>query len=383
MERRTKGTGSITPVEGYKDKWRIRWQVSLKPRKWGSATIRGSKRKAEELLRQKQQQFEKGYVPKSKETVGEYLQEWLDGYGNNKLEPKTLQVYRQYIANYITPENISDIELQKLDPSHLQRIYAQMQGRGLSPITIHHLHRILHRACVVAIGQDKLPAHKNPCAKERVFLPKINKKKVKPWPEDTLRKFFDIAKDNKFRDVYHLAVLTGLRRGEICALQWSSVDIDRKGISVVASLEKLTGTQPRLKIPKSGTSDRVISISEEVVELLRKVQSQQITTKAVLGNEWNSDGWVFCTPKGGPIVPDRLTQDFGAIVKGHGLPDMTLHGLRHQFASLLLKKGVDLKVTQELMGHANVSITADTYSHLLPGAQQEAVSRLNGIVSLN
>lgn len=385
QERRVKGTGSIVlakPGESTRNQvWRLRWEVPAQrgKRKWESATVRGSRAEAERTMRQKQQQLEKGYVARDKQTVGEYLAWWLDNYGENKIRARTLRGYRQYIRSYTFP--IADIELQKLRPGHVQGLYKKMQEDGLSGTTITQMHRILHRAFVIAIGLEKL--NNNPAAKERVFTPAKVPTEMNVWDEATLQRFFDLAQDHRFRDVFLLAVLTGLRRGELCGLKWDAVDFDQGTISVAWSLDREPGGKITLTEPKNKWSRRLITMGEDIAALLHSVHQKQLEMREQIGDDWNGEGWVFCSLEGGPTIPDSVTQGFAALLKRHGIPKIRLHDLRHEFASLLLKRGVDLKVTSELMGHANVGITADIYSHLLPGMQREAISRLDGIVKVS
>ena len=275
--------------------------------------------------------------------------------------------------------SIAGKELQKLTSDDIQKLYSQLLSKGLSGATVLQFHRIISKALTVAVGKGKILS--NPCAKGKVFPPAKEQHEMRVWDEDTLYTFFQEAKDSRFRDFYHLAVLTGMRRSEICALTWDNVDFNSRTLSVMGSIHRIKGLGMVIAPPKTRRSRRQIDLSDEVVDLLRTVRGQQVAMKAVLGNEWNSDNWVFANPEGGPTVPDQVTQEFARIIKKAALPHIRLHDLRHQCATLLFKRGVSAKVMSELLGHSSISITLDTYSHVLPGMQREAVSLLDGIVT--
>lgn len=218
MQRRTKGSGTIQ--ERPDNKWRIRYQVQDKPRKWGSQTINGTRKMAEKALREKLVTLDSGdYVPKTKETVGEFLQSFVNGHCATKLTPKTAQGYKGYIDRYCQP--ISRLPLQGLPPAKIQSIYSELRGRNLSNTTVLQLHRVLHKAFVVAVREGKLT--RNPC--DAVTPPKKNSKQAEVWNTDNLERFKNAAQDTRYYDVYRLALRTGMHRSEIAGLRWSDVDL--------------------------------------------------------------------------------------------------------------------------------------------------------------
>jgi integrase len=150
------------------------------------------------------------------------------------------------VARYAGP--ISERELQKLTAAEIQAMYSKMLAQGLSGTTVLQWHRILHKALSVAEGQGKIPF--NPSAKGKVLPPPKADCEMTVWDEDTLYRFFEFAKDTYFRDIYHLAVLTGMRRSELCTVKWTNVDFNNRTISVTSSLHRLKGREIKIQPPK-------------------------------------------------------------------------------------------------------------------------------------
>jgi integrase len=359
--------------------WRVRWDIPSidGKRRCQTETVKGSRREAERVLRERLAALDKGeFIPKSSETVGSYLQSWLDGYGRTNITPRTLWGYQGYITRYITP-TIGNIPLQKLQPGQIQKVYADMLERGLSHTTVIQLGWILHRAFAIAVKEGKLL--RNPV--DATTLPKKQHVELKMWDSHTLEKFMEVARDSRFYDVFGLDLVTGLRRSELCGLKWENVDLLAGRLSVVSTIQRITGLGLVEGKPKTDRSRRSIPLSDTAIQMLHDVRGRQNLLGAEFGNEWNPKGYVFCQVTGEPPAPDMITKEFTAIVRKAGLPHLTLHGLRHMVATLLLKSGENPKIVQELLGHSNIAITMDTYSHVLPGMLDKAVRTLDSLVN--
>ena len=187
------------------------------------------------------------------------------------------------------------------------------------------------------------------------------------WDVPTIQEFLDLSLGSKYGDVFNFAIHTGLRRSEICGLKWESVDLVEGRLSVVRTLQRINGHGLVEGLPKTKRSRRSMSLAAETVELLHTIKGTQIAQGLP------STGYVFTQPEGAPVCPDRLTQDFAFLVKKFKLPHLTFHGLRHANATLQMEAGINPKVVSEGLGHSNISITLDLYSHVLPNMQQHAV----------
>ena len=196
-------------------------------------------------------------------------------------------------------------------------------------------------------------------------LTRPRSREISTWDAPTESRFLVAAAESPFRDFYHLAVLTGMRRSELAGLKWESVDLSVGKLSVVRTLQRIRRMGLVEGQPKTAKSRRLITLSPDTVQLLHGIRGRQIEERLALGATWQDTGFAFTRPDGGPIDPDGATQEFTELVRAAGLPHLTLHGLRHVHATLMLGAGIHPKVVSERLGHSTVGITLDTYSHVL------------------
>jgi integrase len=305
------------------------------------------------------------------------MHRWLDTYASTNVTLRTLHGYKGYVKRYLDP-TIGGVALQALTARHIQGVYAGMLKRGLSNATVVQLHRILREALSHAVKWGILTRN----VADATSPPKVQRKQMDMWDVETIRRFMDGVRESRFGDLYPLATLTGLRRSELCGLKWDHVDLIRGSLSVVSTLQRITGYGLVEGQPKTQKSRRSIALSPQAVDVLHSIRGRQIEQQLEAGPLWQNLGYVFTRADGSPVAPDMISKDFCALVRKAGLPRLTFHGLRHAFASLLLSSGVNLKVTSEMLGHSNIAITADTYSHVLPGLQEQAVLALDQRLSL-
>ena len=342
-------------------------------RKQATETIRGTKKEAEAMLRQRLSEVDSGgHVAKDRQTVGQYMDYWMESYAAGNTTLRTQQGYRGYIRRYILL-SIGGLPLQKLTPGHVQKVYTEMSQKGLSPTTVIQLHRILRQALSHAVGWEMLTRN----VADAATPPKKVQKQMDMWDVATINEFLEIAIESRYHQLYHLAVLTGMRRSELCGLRWESVEAEGKMLSVVNTLQHITGRGLVTGNPKTARSRRSIALGHEATRLLRAIRSRQSQQRLSVGPIWQETGYVFTRPDGRPLLPDEVSKDFMKQVRRHGLPHMTLHGLRHAHATLLLTAGIHPKVVSERLGHSNIAITMDTYSHVLPGMQEAAAEALD------
>jgi len=320
------------------------------------------------VLRERIATAENGaYVPKAKETVNSFLKKWIDTYVATNTTVRTLHGYQGYIDRYITP-TIGSIPLQSLTAPQVQKIYADLQGRGLSANTIGQLHRIFKESLSHAVKWGILSRN----VAEAVTPPKAVRNQTNMWDLDTILKFLEATSRSRFGTLYRFATLTGMRRSEICGLKWDCVHLPVSSLSVVTTLQRISGYGLVEGQPKTAKSRRSIALSPDTVELMHGIRGRQMEQRLSVGDAWREFGYVFTEEDGSPIVPDKVTQDFARVVKRLGLPYLSFHGLRHVHATLLLSAGTNPKVVSERLGHSNIAITMDIYSHVLPGLQEAA-----------
>ena len=355
-----------------KGSWQIRYErLTDQPgrRKYLSETVRGTRRDAERVLRERLASLESGtYIPKHQETVAEFLERWLQTYVTTNTMPATQYGYRNKIQRYLLP-TIGAIRLQRLTSRHIETIYSGMiKEQGLSPTTVLQTHRILKEALSHAVRWELLL--KNPA--DPVIPPRVNRRTLEIWARDEIRRFFETSNASPYRDFFHLAVLTGMRRSEVVGLQWQSVDLSAGAIRVVQTLHYIPKQGFVKSDPKTPKARRLINLGAEGINLLHSIRGAQLESRLAAGDLWRETGYVFTNELGGPLLPEAVSRNFALLVRNAKLPPMRLHDLRHTFATLLLAGDVNLKVVAELLGHSTITTTADIYSHVLPPIRRDA-----------
>jgi integrase len=206
--------------------------------------------------------------------------------------------------------------------------------------------------------------------------PAPNKTEMKVWDLETRNKFFQTIKEHKYSDLLRFTMATGLRRGETCGLKWEYVDFIGHQIHIYKKIIRISGLGLVESEPKTEKSKRTVTMSPFLEELLRKVQGTQIGQKDYLEDAWVNDGYVFSQPDGRAIDPDLITKAFNKMVKEIGMPHLTPHGLRHQYATAAREAGIDMDIISKNLGHASVAITLDIYAHLTPEVMEEAAKKI-------
>jgi integrase len=341
-------------------------------------TVRGSKRDAQRELRAILTALDGGnFADSAKLTVGQWLQKWL-AEAQHSVTRKTHERYREIVALHLVPA-LGTIPLGKLQPMHVQAYYGQAlaSGRrdgkgGLSATTVRQHDRVLNVALKRARSLKLLAA--NPV--EDTSRPKVAHHEIKVLEPDESATLLAAARGHRLFAIIFITLGTGLRRGEVLGLRWTDLDLERRVLTVAQSLEQ-TRAGLTFKAPKTRLSRRTIALSASLVEALQTHRAQQAAERLALGMGRDPAGLVFTRMDGSPIWPDSLTKTFATLVGRAKIPRITFHGLRHTHATDLLRAGVHPKIASERLGHASISITMDTYSHALPGLQEDAAQRID------
>jgi integrase len=202
---------------------------------------------------------------------------------------------------------------------------------------------------------------------------------MKTWTAEQLRAFLKATADDRLHPLWHVLAMTGMRRGEALGLKWDDVDLEAGRLSVRRALIP-SGREVVVSEPKTARGRRSIALDPETVAVLKGQAARQLAAQADWQEGWIDSGYVFTTENGEPLNPEDVTRYFRQAVKKSMLPKIRLHDLRHTHATLALQAGVHPKVVSERLGHANVSITLDTYSHAIPAMQEEAAALIAGLV---
>jgi integrase len=361
-----------------------RWAIVLdiqdattgkRKRKWHS--FAGTKRQAQIECARLISELQGGtYLEPSKTTLAQFFEYWL-AHIQSQVSPRTFERYGEICRKNIVPA-LGAVLLSKLRPTQISEFYAKALagGRrdgkgGLAPATVIYMHRLIKKAAAQAVRWEMLSF--NPA--DAVDPPKIERSRMQTFDMAQTAELLYALQGTRLRVPVMLAVLCGLRRGEIAALRWRAVDLATGQLAVVESAEQ-TGAGVRFKPPKSGHG-RTVAMSNTVVEELRAHRLQQAEELLRFGIGQSADTLVYAREDGEPMQPRSLTHAWQLTITGMALPRIRFHDLRHAHATHLLANGVHPKIASERLGHSRIGITLDLYSHVMPGMQEDAAARVD------
>ncbi len=299
-------------------------------------------------------------------TLREFLDNWFKAV-QPTVKPRTYEQYSDAIRLHIAP-TLGRYRLADLRPDHLQRLYAEKLKEGLSARTVQIAHAVLRHALGDACAWGFVA--RNVCLAAKAPRPK--RVELNAWTPEEARQFLEGIRGERLEGLYRLALACGPRAGELVGLKWEDVDLTRGTVQIRRTLQRLRGQGIVESEPKTDRARRQVSLPKPVVEALKRWKVRQIEERLIAGETWQDSGYLFTTCKGSPIEPRNLHRDFTRKTERLGLPRLRLHDLRHTAATLLLSRGIHPKVVQEMLGHSQITLTMDTYSHVLPTMQQEA-----------
>jgi integrase len=306
-------------------------------------------------------------------TVGEYLDRWLTDSVKDTVRLTTYQGYERICRLHIKP-SLGRVRLKDLTVAHVRGLYRERLKAGLAPRMVQLIHVTFHKALKQAVMDSLIPRN----VTEAVKPPQPEKKEIRPLSPEQTRALLRAAKEERLEALYVLAITTGMRQGELLALKWEDVNFEAGVLQVRRTLSTATGGGFTFSAPKTAKSRRSIKLPNTALSSLKKHRRAQLEERMRLGELFVDQGLVFTSRVGTPISrQDLITRSFKPLLKRAGLPDIRFHDLRHTCATLLLGKGVHVKFVQELLGHASISITLDTYSHVLPGMGDAAAGAMD------
>ncbi|MFY7069399.1 tyrosine-type recombinase/integrase [Nocardiopsis changdeensis] len=317
-----------------------------------------------------------------------------------RLRLRTRVGYAEHIDRYLDPY-LGEVLLEELTPALVQEAFDRISrhtlagGVLLSPTTVQRVRATLRAALNTAVRERLLPA--NPAQGLRLepgagTRPVVwtdqavaewthggARPAVAVWTVEQTRQFLDFVSEDRWNALFHLVVMTGLRRGEVVGLRWEDIDLIKGTVRIARQLQSNRGGLVELA-PKSAASRRMLVLDHATTGVLRRHQWRQQQEAQTRGQEWDPRGYVFTVLRGGPLAPERLSRLFRKLNAESGLPPVRFHDLRHGAATLALAAGVELKVVQAMLGHASIVLTADTYASVLPEVAREAAERTAWLV---
>ena len=342
------------------------------------ATVKGTKKQAEAVLRQMISEVEsQTYVRPSKITVAEWMDEWMATYIINSRSVTTIDGYKNQIENYLVPA-LGDVYLQDLTPAMVQRWVNQLRerspltGKPLAPKTVRNIWLNLSTAMDRALIEDLIK--KNPC--QHTQLPQKEKYEADVYDQEEIEKLLEAANGTDMELPMLLEVCLGLRRGELLALKWDKIDFEHARVTICENLVEVNKVL-YTKTPKTRSGIRTLEIPPSLLEKLREARLRYLEQKIRLGGDFHDDGYVVCQENGKPYKPDSMGCKFRRFLKDNGLRPIRFHDLRHTNATLMLTNGISPKVAQQRLGHADFSTTMNIYSHVLESVDREAANAID------
>ncbi|OHV33533.1 MULTISPECIES: tyrosine-type recombinase/integrase [Pseudofrankia] len=401
--RRGAGEGAI--YKSPDGRWRasvdLGWRDGKRQRKYLSGRTRAE---VAEKLRKLRRQQEDGVVVavttgKKPPTVGQWVTFWVEHIAPARVRPSTLDGYRSKVNHRIIPA-LGGYKLEALQPENVETWRDELLAEGLAPATVRQCFRILSRALKVAVQRGKVA--RNVCA--LVDAPAVQRDEIRPLTAQQARQILKVAADDVNPARWSVALSLGLRQGEALGLAWDAVDLVRGTIAVRQALQrrpwqhgcgdtpcgkKRAGSCPSrvgggglvLVAPKSRAGRRTITLPRPLVRALRDQRDRQRKAaehaRDLWKNEWNL---VFTQPNGCPLDPARDWATWKRLLEQAGVPHARLHDARHTAATLLLAQGTPARVAMEILGHSQISLTLDTYSHVIPEMQRDAADGIGSVL---
>ena len=313
-----------------------------------------------------------------RQTLTQYMEDWLENSVKPSVRPLTHEQYSQHVKLYLGPL-LGHQRLSKLAPQHVRAFIKRKLQDGLSPRTVQLSLVILRRALSQAV-KDGLVARN---VAKLVDAPRWKRKEVTPWDAREASRFLLAIKGERLEALYTVALSLGLRRGEVLGLRWSDIDLEAETITIAQALARIGG-KLQFTEPKSRRSRRTIPLHDGLVAALKAHRRRQSEERLAAGSQWRDNGLVFTTGIGTPLEPRALNADFERIVGNiEDLRRVRLHDLRHACASFMIAQGVHPRVVMELLGHSQISLTMNTYGHVVDEVRREVANQMDAILSTN
>ena len=306
------------------------------------------------------------------QTLKQFLEYWLDDVYKMSVRVTTYRNVCIIVNKHLIP-GLGHIKLQKLTSQQVQSFYAKKLKNGAAPSRVKNIHGSLHTALEHARRMKLVSIN----VSNDVELPQQKRPEKQPLTPEQSRLLLQKVKEHRLEGVLTLALATGMREGELLGLRWSDIDLDTKMLHVSRTLTYSSGLGFMEGEPKTDKGKRTILLPQFAVEALKRHRMSQLEKRLAAGADWVDRNLVFPNDRGNFMIPVTLLRRFRKVLKDIGLPRIRFHDLRHCVATLLFSMGVQGKVVQELLGHSDISITMDVYTHVLPPMQKDAMDKMD------
>jgi len=309
------------------------------------------------------------------QTVAQFLNTWLVDKVRPSARPATSRGYESKIRVHIVPA-IGGVKVARLTPQRLQLLFNEKLASGLSPRTIHHLRAILRAALADAVKWGL--ATRN--AADLVDPPRVPHEEVRALSPAEAQSMLFAVEGDRLEALYSVALALGLRQGEALGLRWEDIDLDGGTLRVSQSLQRIDKAFQFVE-PKTSRSRRTLALPSIASAALRAHRTKQLQERLAAGPMWEEHGLVFARANGKPLHGSNVTREFQRMLERAGLRRLRFHDMRHACASLLIAQGVHPRVVMEVLGHSQIGITMNLYSHVLPEAQRQAAAQMDAVLT--
>lgn len=345
------------------------YENGKRKQKWVGSDLpeKGNKRRAEQFLRDTLAEYErKAGIIRTDTLFSDYVRLWLDEIART-VDIVTLQGYEILAKSHILPYfDEAGTTLQRIDHKAIQKYIdekhtaGRLDGKGgLSPRSLKLHKNIITQTLDMAVKNRLIPS--NPC--QFVVMPQCTRYESTFYNERQLQELFQALRGDDLLPLVKITALYGLRRSELLGLQWDSIDFEAKTMTIRHTVSKVSTVVAKDKT-KNASSHRSFPLTQEALDIFRMAKVQETRNRAAFGREYQENPYVFKWPDGHPYSPDYISRRFKVLLKKHNLPHIRFHELRHSCASMLITMGWTLKDIQEWLGHSDIKMTANIYSHL-------------------
>lgn len=307
-------------------------------------------------------------------TVGDFLDQWLAEVAKPRVREWTYSGYEVHIRLHLKP-GLGRIALERLTPQQVQALLNQKLREGLKPKTVRYLRGTLRTALNEAVRWGLIARN----AAAIVEGPRVERYPIKPFTSEEARRLLEAVRGDRLEALYSVALTMGLRQGEALGLTWQDIDLAMGYMRISKQLQRIHGS-PKLVEPKTEHSRRTLAMPPMIGQALREHYDRQQRERKGTAGHWHDTGLVFTTPIGTPLDGTAVTKEFHRVLERAGLPQRRFHDLRHSCATLLLVQGVSPRVVMDVLGHSQIGLTMNTYSHVIPDLRRDAAQRMQDLL---
>jgi len=371
MRRRANGEGTIRLRKDG------RWEATISIHDGRRKSYFGkTKQEALNKMRIGQRSVQDGLpIPSERLTLASFLERWLEDVVKPTLRPYTISSYSMLVNRHIGP-GIGSTQLAKLTVPEVQRFLNQKLKNGLSPRTVQYIHAVLRRA----IGQAERWGLVSRNVARLATPPHVPKSDILPLDRTESKKLLAAVENDRLEALYTVALALGLRQGEALGLRWEDIHFEAGTLTTRVTLQRVDGAYVLVE-PKTDRSRRTVKLPDRCLESLRAHKIGQDGERERIGESWQEWGLVYTQADGTPLSRHTVTRRFQRILEQAGIRKHRFHDLRHTCATLLLAQGVQMRTIMEILGHSQISTTADIYAHVLPVLMADAAAKMDEVLA--